>query len=86
MFTSRDSPEHIIFSGVGKTKEELLYALHHHVRQCHIESISEIDMLGSLSQSLGVVMPVMVRLNPILLCKRMIKYLQVKKEISLGLL
>ena len=42
------APEKIVFSGVGKTAEEMRAALDAGILQFNVESLSEIDMLAAL--------------------------------------
>jgi diaminopimelate decarboxylase len=54
----------IVFSGVGKTKGELAFALEAGVRQINIESEPELAVLSEVAQKLGVRATVAVRVNP----------------------
>ncbi len=54
----------IIFSGVGKTKAELAFALHNDVRQINVESEPELDALNGVAVSMGRRAPVSFRVNP----------------------
>lgn len=56
--------ERIIFSGVGKTRAELAFALAQGVRQINVESEPELDALNDVAQSMGVRAPVSFRVNP----------------------
>lgn len=56
--------EHIVFSGVGKTREEMILALNGGIRQFNIESEPELDLLNEVALSLGKVAPITVRVNP----------------------
>lgn len=53
-----------IFSGVGKTREELLGALQAGVGQINVESLPELRMIEQCARELGVQAPVAFRLNP----------------------
>ncbi|AFN57221.1 diaminopimelate decarboxylase [Zymomonas mobilis] len=57
-------PERIVFSGVGKTAEEMRYALEIGIGQFNIESVSEIEMLAEVAASLGKKAAVALRINP----------------------
>ncbi len=57
-------PERIVFSGVGKTREEIAYALRERVRAIHVESESELRVVGEEATRLGVQAPVALRVNP----------------------
>jgi len=56
--------EEIVFSGVGKTKKEILKALDLQISQINIESPAELRRVGSLAKSKGVKARVAFRLNP----------------------
>lgn len=56
--------ERIVFSGVGKRPDEIRAALEAGVRSLNVESPGELDSIAAEAQSLGVVAPVSVRLNP----------------------
>jgi len=58
------SPDRIVFAGVGKTRDEMRYALHSHIRGFHVESPQELEVLASVAQEAGVRAPVAVRVNP----------------------
>ena len=57
-------PSDIIFSGVGKTKTEIRYALEHHIYQMNVESLPEIERVGKIAKQLGQKAPLSLRLNP----------------------
>ncbi len=56
--------ERIVFSGVGKTLDEMRLALEGGVRQVNLESEPEMEALSGLARSMGVEVPVTVRVNP----------------------
>lgn len=56
--------ERIVFSGVGKTKDEMRMALEGGVRQFNVESEPEMRALSEIAQSMGVEAPITVRVNP----------------------
>ena len=58
------APGMIVFSGVGKTAEELRLALGHGVGQINVESAEELAMLSAIAASMGVTAPVALRVNP----------------------
>jgi diaminopimelate decarboxylase len=57
-------PGRIVFSGVGKTKEELHYALSLGIKAFHVESRMELEALGRIATDIRTIAPVTVRLNP----------------------
>ena len=54
----------IVFSGVGKTKSEIAFALKSDIEQINIESPAELKRVAAIASELGVVAPVAFRLNP----------------------
>ena len=58
------TPEKIVFSGVGKTREESAEALKAGVTRINVESDSELDMLSEVASSLGITADIAVRINP----------------------
>ncbi len=56
--------ERIVFSGVGKTEEEMRLAISGGIRQFNIESEPEMVLLSSVAVSLGAEVPVTIRVNP----------------------
>jgi diaminopimelate decarboxylase len=54
----------IVFSGVGKTREEMRLALTEGVRQFNVESEPELRALSEVCVSLGVTAPITLRVNP----------------------
>jgi diaminopimelate decarboxylase len=57
-------PTSVIFSGVGKTAQELDYALEHRIRSFNCESEPELALLDSLAARRGVEARVALRVNP----------------------
>jgi diaminopimelate decarboxylase len=56
--------ERIVFSGVGKTREEMRLALTGGIRQFNVESEPELIALSEVASSLGLNAPITVRVNP----------------------
>jgi diaminopimelate decarboxylase len=56
--------DRIVFSGVGKRRDEIRAALVAGVRVLNVESLGELDVVAAEAAALGVVAPVSVRLNP----------------------
>lgn len=56
--------ERIVFSGVGKTRDEMRLALTGGVRQFNVESEPELRALSEVAVSLGVTAPIALRVNP----------------------
>ena len=58
------APERIVFSGVGKTAEEMAEALAGGLLQFNAESVEEAEMLSSVAQGMGMTAPIGFRINP----------------------
>ena len=56
--------ERIVFSGIGKRREEIRAALEAGVRSLNVESLGELEVVAEEAAALGAVAPVSVRLNP----------------------
>lgn len=56
--------DRIVFSGVGKSEEELRFAVEAGIYQVNIESESELDLLSKVSASLGKRQEAVFRVNP----------------------
>lgn len=56
--------ERIVFSGVGKTREEMRLALTGGIRQFNVESEPEMRVLSEVASSLGLTAPITIRVNP----------------------
>lgn len=57
------APNQIIFSGVGKDREELSAALDHKILQINVESFEELQALAALARERGVTAAVAIRVN-----------------------
>ena len=57
-------PKAILFSGVGKTAEEMAEALAGGIRQFNLESLEEAHTLSIVARSMDMVAPVALRINP----------------------
>jgi diaminopimelate decarboxylase len=56
--------DRIIFAGVGKTREEMAYALGQGILGFNVESEPELDALSAVASGLGKVAHVAIRVNP----------------------
>ncbi len=54
----------VVFAGVGKTDDEIRFALECNILKFDVESEAELDAIASVAKSLGVVGRVALRLNP----------------------
>jgi diaminopimelate decarboxylase len=57
-------PERIVFSGVGKTAEEMAAALAAGIHQINVESLPELHLLSAVATELGRTASVALRVNP----------------------
>jgi len=57
-------PDRIVFSGVGKTREEMVYALKTGILQINVESEGELLALDQVAREKKVKAPVSIRVNP----------------------
>ncbi len=77
--------ERIVFSGVGKTREEMRIALEGGIRQFNVESEPELLVLSEVASGLGKVAPVTIRVNPDVDAKTHEKIATGKKENKFGI-
>lgn len=77
--------ERIVFSGVGKTRQEITQALEGGIRQFNVESEPELEMLDVVARSLGKVAPVTIRINPDVDAKTHAKIATGKSENKFGI-
>lgn len=54
----------IVFSGVGKTDEEIRLALEADIKQLNVESAPELERISAIACEMGVNAPVTLRVNP----------------------
>ena len=57
-------PAKVVFSGVGKTRDEMEYALRSGILMFNVESEQEMEALNEVAGGMGVVAPVSFRINP----------------------
>lgn len=58
------SPDKIVFSGVGKTVEEIEMALSVGILMFNVESLEELEVLGEIAKKLNKIAPFAIRMNP----------------------
>ncbi len=58
------SPAYIVFSGVGKTVEEIEFALKTQILQINVESLAELKRIAQIAQRINVKAQIALRLNP----------------------
>ena len=78
-------PEHIVFSGVGKTTEELALAVNLGIGQVNIESESEMNALNAVAMAAGKKVRVALRVNPDVDANTHAKITTGKKENKFGI-
>ena len=57
-------PRSIVFSGIGKTRDEMAYALREGILAFNVESAAELDLLDEVAAAVGRRAPVSLRVNP----------------------
>ena len=57
-------PKTIIFSGVGKSKTEMIAGIENDILSFNIESEQELDQLGMVAEEMKKIAPVAIRFNP----------------------
>ena len=57
-------PGHCTFAGVGKTRDEIVYALEQGIYSFNVESEAELRYINQVAGELEVIAPVAVRVNP----------------------
>lgn len=77
--------DRIVFSGVGKTREEMTLALTGGVRQFNVESEPELRALNEVALGLGLIAPITVRVNPDVDAKTHAKIATGKSENKFGI-
>lgn len=58
------SPKKIVFSGVGKTREEMRYALRSGILMFNVESVEELEALNDVAEDMDRKAPIALRVNP----------------------
>ena len=58
------NPQKIVFSGVGKTADEMRAALAANILCFNVESSSELSRLNEVAKSMGKIAPISLRVNP----------------------
>jgi diaminopimelate decarboxylase len=56
--------ERIVFSGIGKTRDEMAIAIEGGIKQFNIESESELKALDAVAKSFRKQVPIVIRVNP----------------------
>lgn len=64
VLAANGNPQKIVFSGVGKTEDEMRAALEANILCFNVESASELVRLNEVAKSMGKIAPVSLRVNP----------------------
>ena len=64
VLTAGGSADKVIFSGVGKTQEELRHALEVGIRCFNVESEAELERLNTIALDANLIAPISLRVNP----------------------
>jgi len=78
-------PEKIVFSGIGKTREELGFALAQGICQVNVESVPELELLSAVAQGAGRTAVIALRVNPDVDARTHAKISTGKKENKFGI-
>ena len=77
--------DRIVFSGVGKTREEMALAIKNGIRQFNVESETELKVLNEVALSLCAIAPITLRVNPDVDAKTHAKIATGKSENKFGI-
>jgi diaminopimelate decarboxylase len=77
--------DRIVFSGVGKTHDEMRIALEGGIRQFNVESEPEMERLSQVADSMGKIAPITIRVNPDVDAKTHEKISTGRKEDKFGI-
>ena len=75
----------IVFSGVGKTRDEMRAALDGGIRQFNVESEPELQALSDVASAMGKIAPIAIRVNPDVDARTHEKIATGKKETKFGI-
>ncbi len=78
------APRSIVFSGVGKTRAEMEYALSQDIFQFNVESEAELHLLSTIASSLKKTAPIALRVNPDVIPQTHAKISTGQKESKFG--
>ena len=77
--------DRIVFSGVGKTRDEMRLALQGGIRQFNVESEPELRALSEVATAMGTTAPITIRVNPDVDARTHEKIATGKKENKFGI-
>ena len=78
-------PARIVFSGIGKTRDEIAFALSAGIHQINVESEPELDALSEIATAMGVDAAIALRVNPDVDARTHAKISTGKKENKFGI-
>ena len=61
---SKIPPNKIVFSGVGKNIDEIIFAIKNKILMINVESISELKQISTQAANLNMIAPISLRVNP----------------------
>lgn len=79
------APKDIVFSGVGKTKDEMRFALQQNIFQFNVESLPELEALSEVAVEMNKTAAIAVRVNPDVDAKTHAKISTGKSENKFGI-
>jgi diaminopimelate decarboxylase len=77
--------DRVVFSGVGKTADEMAAALTAGIHQFNVESVPELETLNAVAVAMGRVAPIAIRVNPDVDAHTHAKIATGKKENKFGI-
>ena len=83
--TAGVDPAKIIFEGVGKTKDNILYAIKQNIRLINVESLDELTRVNEVAESNNKIVNIGIRLNPNIDGKTLDKITTGKKTDKFGI-
>ncbi len=57
-------PEKIVLAGVGKTDEEIAFAIENQILQINVESVEEMEIIQEIAENIGKNIRIALRVNP----------------------
>lgn len=57
-------PESIVFAGVGKSDEEIIFSLENHIARFNVESAAELKVIEELAKERELIADISIRVNP----------------------
>ena len=83
--TAGINPKKIIFEGIGKSKEDISFAISNNIRLINVESIDEIQRINNVAQEHNKSVDIGIRLNPNIDSKSIRKISTGKRDDKFGL-